>query len=110
MGVLAVRAQHTGEGRLAGEVDALVGQRRHDARRGHVSKARLVGRAQHGGTLGRTQGMGRRRPHDQRPAIARHEAVAGLPALQGAQVDTDDLASQVQSCATVVRDVNSQGK
>ena len=43
-------------------------------------------------------------------SLTRDKAVAGLPTLQGAQVDSDDLASQVQSCAAVVRDVDSQGK
>lgn len=40
---LTVRAQHTGEAGFAGQVHAFVGQRRHDARWGHVRKARLVG-------------------------------------------------------------------
>ena len=50
------------------------------------------------------------RPHRLRPAIAHQEGVAGLPALQGAQIDAGDLAGEVKPRAVVVRRVNCEGK
>ncbi len=91
-----MRLQHAAEGGFAGEIDALVGQHGHDARRRHRGKARLVGHGQQVRTLGLGEGMVRHRAHGLRPAIAADEAIGGLPALEGAQVDAGDLASQVQ--------------
>lgn len=50
--VLACGTQDTVKARLGGQVDTLIGQHRHDARRRYVSKARLVGYLQQTGTLG----------------------------------------------------------
>ena len=58
----------------AREVDALVGQPRHDARRRHVGEARFVGHAQDLGALGGAQGMGGCGTHGPGPAIARYES------------------------------------
>ena len=55
-------AQDAGETRFAGQIDALVGEHRHDSRRRHRGEARLVGHLQHLRPLGRSQGVGRRRP------------------------------------------------
>jgi hypothetical protein len=49
---LPVLAQHAGEGGFAGDVHAFISQHGHDARRRHIGEARLVGYAQHLGTLG----------------------------------------------------------
>ena len=45
-----------------------------------------------------------------RPAIALIEALAGLPALQGAHVDAGRLAGQAQPCAGLVRGVDVVGQ
>ncbi len=47
VGALPMLAQHAGEGGLAADIHAFVGQHRHDACRGHLGKAWLVGQAQH---------------------------------------------------------------
>jgi hypothetical protein len=57
-GVLPMRAQHTAEAGFAGQVDALVGQHGHDARRRHGGKARLIGHGQHLRALGLSSGHG----------------------------------------------------
>jgi hypothetical protein len=53
-----MHAQHAVEAGLAGQVDPLVGEHGHDARRGHAGKARLVGHAQHLCTLGWAECVG----------------------------------------------------
>jgi hypothetical protein len=95
-GVLPVSLEHTRHAGLAAQVDALVGQHGHDARRRHRGEARLIGHGQQRCLLLRAQCVAGGRPHGLRPAIARCEAVLGLPALQGAQVDARDLASRLQ--------------
>ena len=79
MRALFVRSQHPVKARLAGQVPALVGQVRDDARRRFVGKARLIGHAQQLGALGLAQGAcaglgrsasGRRSPL-RRPSPAR---------------------------------------
>jgi hypothetical protein len=50
-------AQHAVKARLAADIDALVGQRRDDAGRRHVGKARLVGQLDDARPLGLAQGM-----------------------------------------------------
>jgi hypothetical protein len=104
---LSLVAQHAGEGGLAGQVHAVVGQHGHDARRRHGREARLVGHAHELSTLGVAQGMAGLRAHRLRPAIARREAVVGLPALQGAHVDAGDLAGHVQPCSGGMRNADA---
>jgi hypothetical protein len=54
---LAMRAQHTMEAGLAGEVDPLVGQRRDDPRRRRLGKARFVGHRDDPGPFGLAQSV-----------------------------------------------------
>ena len=98
------------EGGLAGQVHALVGQHRHDARGRHGGKARRVGHGKHLRTLGLGQRMTGRRSHGMWPSIAAHEAVKGFPALQGAQVDAGGLAGTLQPRACRMRGVDVSGQ
>ena len=75
---LAVFTQHASKARLAGNLHTFVGQHGHDARWRHFGEARLVGYTQQRCALGWAQGMGRRRTHCVRPAIARCETFASL--------------------------------
>ena len=97
MASLPLRAQRALEGGFAGDVHALVGQHRHDARCWHVGKARLIGHTQHLRAFRLGQCVAGRGPYRPGPAIARFGALAGIPALQGASGDAYDLAGFVQS-------------
>ena len=54
---LAMLAQHAVETGLAGDIDALVGQRRDDPRWRHVGEARLIGEFHDARPLSLAQGM-----------------------------------------------------
>src|SRR5882672_266553 len=54
--------------------------------------------------------MRRLRAYRMEPAIARYEALAGIPALQRAHVDAGRLAGQAQPCAGLVRGVDIMGQ
>ena len=77
--VLATLVQHAGQAGPAGEVDVLIGGRRHDARRWHADEAMLVGDPQHLGTLGQRQCV--------------------RPALQGCRSYTNFARHHFQRCA-----------
>ncbi len=59
--------------------------------------------------LRRAQGMGGHRPDGLGPAIAVHEAVAGSPALQGADVDARSVAGGMQPCSRALSDLDVVG-
>jgi hypothetical protein len=77
-------AQHAMEAGLAGDIDALVGQRRDDAGRRGAGKARLVGEFDHAPPLGLAQGVLRPGPGGLRPAVSPDLAIVIAPALKGA--------------------------
>jgi hypothetical protein len=101
--------QHTGEAGLAGEVDAFVGQQRDDASRRHVGKAWLVGYTQELGALRWAQSVFGRWTYGAGPAIALEEPFLGLPALQSAYIDTDDLARRTEPGSSLVGDTDVLG-
>jgi hypothetical protein len=103
MARLPVLAKDAVEGRFAADVGSRISQHRHDARRRHVGKARLVGGGQDRIALLGAQRMCRRRAFDQRTPVADDQAFVGLPALQGAQLDASFLASRFEPCAGGVR-------
>ena len=82
-----MRAQHAMEAGFAGDIDALVGQGRDDARGRGLGEARLVRDLDDTRPFGLGQRVRRRWPRRVRPPVARTQTVAGLPALQGARVD-----------------------
>jgi hypothetical protein len=53
--------------------------------------------------------MGGHRPDGLGPAIAVHEAVAGSPALQGADVDARSVAGGMQPCSRALSDLDVVG-
>lgn len=99
---LCVGAQHASQARPAGDVHALVSQHGHDAHRRLVSKARFVGHAQHLCTFGSTQDRGYW-THGAGSAIASHEILAGLAAMQRAHVDAHHLAGKAQAYTVRMR-------
>ncbi|MPM72115.1 hypothetical protein SDC9_119088 [bioreactor metagenome] len=94
---LPVGAQHALEARFAGDVDAFVGERRHDARWRLIGETRLISHRQDAGALLVGERMRGRRALGQGPAVADVQAVLGLPALQGAHGDAGDLARRTQA-------------
>ena len=90
-------AQKAVEGRFAGQIDPLVSQHRHDARRRQRGKARFVSHFEHLGALLCRQRMCRPWAHRVRPSIPSGEALLGLPALQGAHMNAGGGAGQTQA-------------
>src|SRR3954453_7320173 len=84
---LAVLAQHPVKAGLAGQVDALIGQGRDDPCRRHVGKARLVGKGDDARPFGRAQRVRRNPANGVGPAISPGQAFAGLPALEGPDIN-----------------------
>src|SRR3954452_5256445 len=82
-----MRAQHAVKAGLAGEVDALIGQCRDDPCRRHVGKARLVGDGDDARPFGGAQRVRRNRANGVWPAISPGQAFAGLPALEGPDIN-----------------------
>ena len=110
VGGLSVCLQHAAEGGFAGQVDALVGQHGHDACWRHGGKAGFVGDGQHMRTLRFGEGMARYRAGRLQSAIALDEAIGGLPALEGAQVDAGNLAGRLEPGAGSMCAVNVSGQ
>ena len=100
---LPCRAQDPAYGRLACEIHAFIGEFRHDARRGHVRKARFIGHLQNPRAFGRGQGMGWGLTESPRTSIAVREAQIPFPALQGAAIDTSEPTCGVQASTRSLR-------
>ena len=83
-----MRAQYTTEAGFACEVDPLVGQRRDDPRRRGVGEARFIGDRDDPSLFGFAQRVRRDRTIGIWPPIAPEQTVTGLPAPQGAGIDT----------------------
>src|SRR5947209_12776107 len=82
-----MRAQHAVKAGLASEVDALIGQCRDDPCRRHVGKARLVDHGDDARPFGRAQRVRRNPANGVWPAISPGQAFAGLPALEGPDIN-----------------------
>lgn len=82
----------------------------HDARRWQMGKSWFIGYLKQPLTLFGRQGMGWPGADSLRALVAGDQPVAGLPTLQGTDIDTSLLASQLQPCACLVSisDVPSQ--
>jgi hypothetical protein len=63
MRTLPLFPQYATEGRFAGEIHPFIGQHGHDARRGHVGKARLVRHRQQAGAFFFAKRVSRNRTH-----------------------------------------------
>ncbi len=79
--ILSFGPRHSREGGLAGQVNPLIGQHGHDARRRHIGKARLVGHLHQAPALDLTQGVPKDWAHCAGPPIAAYETMARFPAL-----------------------------
>ncbi|MBK8401203.1 MAG: hypothetical protein IPL29_09180 [Propionivibrio sp.] len=93
----------TREGGSAGEVDALVGQHRHDTRRRlAIGKARLIGYGQKVRVRPRSaHGLVWVSPPAGRTTVTSREAAVGLPTPESAQVDADHRAGTPETGAAV---------
>src|SRR6202020_2648142 len=81
-------AQHTMEAGLTGDVDTFVGQCRDNPRRRGVGEARFIGDRDDPSLFGFAQRVRRDRTIAIWPPIAPEQTVTGLPAPQGAGIDT----------------------
>ena len=108
---LPVRAQHTIEAGLAADVDALVGQRRHDPRGWGVGEAWFVCHFDDPRTLLFRQSMQGRRPDRVRSAVGACRAAAASPALKGSRINSGQRAGCFQPGAIGLSllDVTDQG-
>src|SRR3954465_2615176 len=93
---LAMLAQHAMEAGLAGDIDALVGQRRDDPRWRRIGKAWLVGQLYDARSLGLAERVRRPGPDSLGPTVGLHLAIRGAPALEAAQIDAGQAASRGQ--------------
>ena len=82
-----MRAQHTMEAGLTGDVDTLVGQCRDNPRRRRLGEARFIGDLDDPGLFGLAQRVRGDRTIGIRPPIPLLQTVTGLPSPQGAGVD-----------------------
>src|SRR4051812_2867806 len=76
------------EAGLAGDVDTFVGQRRNDPRRRRLGKTWFIGDLDDPSPFGFAQSVRRDRTIGIWPPIAPEQTVTGLPAPQGAGIDT----------------------
>ena len=91
---LSVGTQHALKARFAGKIDALVGQRGDDARRGLVGETGLVGQRLDPRPFFVAERMRRLRTLCQGPAVPLAQSFLRFPALQGAQRHACDLAGR----------------
>ena len=91
---LAVVAQHAVKARLAGDVDALVGQRRDDASRRCAGEPWLIGQFHDAGPLGLAERVRRLRPDGLGPPVRPDLAILIAPALESTYVDAGQTAGR----------------
>src|ERR1700674_1372377 len=84
---VTMRAQHTMEAGLTGDVDTLVGQCWDNPRRRRLGEARFVGHRDDPRPFGLAQSVRWDRARSVRPTIALPQTITGLPAPQRAGVD-----------------------
>lgn len=97
MGVLAVGTQHALEARFAGDIDAFVGQRRHDTGRRLVGKAWLIGNGQNPGSFLLGQRVGGYGSRGGRTPVTNRQAAVRLSTLESAHADADHLTGRAQT-------------
>jgi hypothetical protein len=104
-------AQHALEARFAGDVDALVGQRRDDPGRRRAGEARRVGERHDARPLGLAQGVRRPGPDGGGPTVSPDLAITSAPALEGPHVDAGQVAGRGQpgTGGAGLADLGSQG-
>jgi site-specific DNA recombinase len=108
---LAMVAQHAMEAGLAGDVDALVGQRRDDPGRRRAGEARLVGKCHDPRPLGLARSMWGPGPDGLRPAVSLDQAVAASPALEGPCIDAGERTGggETRARGAGLADLGGQG-
>jgi hypothetical protein len=85
-------SQHAAEAGFAGNIGSLIGQHRHDTRRRQLGKPRFVGDLHDLLALCLAERMRAHGPYGLRAAIADLQTLAVPPSLQGARIDSGDLA------------------
>jgi hypothetical protein len=93
--VLPMGAQHALETRLTGDVDAVVGQARHDPSGRLLDEAEIIDDAQDPRARLLGEGMGRHCPRGRGTTVT-HGQAGGLPPLKGAHDDADHLMGWTQ--------------
>ena len=107
---LAMGPQDPAEGRFTRQIHAFIGphvtgvihELRHDPRRRHGCKARLIRDREHRLALGRGQGMGRRCAPGVRASVCADFPFGGLPALERPKRDASERAGGLPAGARLM--------